>query len=73
MDTKSIDEISAALEILADSYPNFKLCLIMAQPCAEHHGAHVDLATCGHSDICAMINDALTRDTNIAEPSPTVN
>lgn len=70
MDKTSIDEISAAVETLSKRYPHIKLCVIMAQPCAAHHGAHVDLASCGESYLCELIDAAITAYTGPLEKTP---
>lgn len=59
MDKKSILEIGEALRVLAKKYPDIMLCIVMAQPCAEHNGAHLDLASAGVEPLCGMIDAAI--------------
>lgn len=59
MDTKSILEIGEAVRALAKKYPHIMLCIVMAQPCAEHNGAHLDLASAGEEPLCGMIDAAI--------------
>lgn len=59
MDTKSILEIGEAVRALAKKYPHIMLCIVMAQPCAEHNGAHLDMASAGVEPLCEMIDAAI--------------
>lgn len=59
MDKQSIDEISAAVELIANRYPHIQLCVVMAQPCTAHNGEHLDVASCGTEDLCALVYAAI--------------
>lgn len=70
MDNKSILEIGEAVRVLAKKYPHIMLCIVMAQPCTEHNGEHLDLASAGTEPLCTMIDAAIVA-FNPASMSPT--
>lgn len=59
MDTKTIEEISAKIEAIAKDYPHMRLYVLIGQPCAAHNGAHLDLASCGASELVELMDDAI--------------
>lgn len=63
---KLFSEIEQDMLSLASRHPDLLFCLVIGSPCREHAGAHLDIASLGHSDLTALVDAAMKQISNVS-------